>query len=269
MSLFRDRRPFYGQDPHVTKVGCEYLLCESYNESLIKVSTLTSLAPPERGGSITVWHDPTEQQVWAPELHQIDGHWYIYYAASDGNNKNHRMYVVGAAADPFGNYLFKEVLHDVWGIDMTTFTWDGKRFAVWSGWAYNGAEFPQNLYIAELLSPVEIGPRILLAEPEFSWEKSIAPILEGPQVWQQNGDLILLYSANASWTVEYATGALVLEVGGNPLNRENWVKRPTPLLTNAGHGMVIDDLFIHHRKMSSLAGWTDREIVALPAGSLL
>ena len=28
------------------------------------------------------------------ELHYLDGAWYVYVAMDDGNNKNHRMYVL-------------------------------------------------------------------------------------------------------------------------------------------------------------------------------
>ena len=40
--------------------------------------------------------------LWAPEIHSIDGRWYIYFAASDGNNANHRVFVlVSDRQDPF------------------------------------------------------------------------------------------------------------------------------------------------------------------------
>ena len=34
------------------------------------------------------------KMLWAPELHLIDGKWYIYVAACDGDNANHRMIVL-------------------------------------------------------------------------------------------------------------------------------------------------------------------------------
>ncbi len=34
------------------------------------------------------------RQIWAPELHFIKSHWYLYYTASDGMDENHRLYVL-------------------------------------------------------------------------------------------------------------------------------------------------------------------------------
>jgi GH43 family beta-xylosidase len=152
---------------------------------------------------------------------------------------------------------------DIWGIDMTTFKWRGTRYAVWSGWENNGDEFPQHLYIAEMKTPWEInGPRIKLASPYLPWETSIAPIMEGPQVWIKDGMLSILYSANASWTQEYSTGKLIL-LGTNPLNPEHWARRESPLLVNAGHGCIVDGYMVYHRKQSAWPGWSDRVVESI------
>src|SRR5690625_4253420 len=34
------------------------------------------------------------KNIWAPELHQTNGKWYLYFAADDGVDENHRMYVL-------------------------------------------------------------------------------------------------------------------------------------------------------------------------------
>ncbi len=253
----------YGQDPYVTMADGLPILCESKDEERIVLSVLDCLDRPQRMDSVTVWDDPSERQVWAPELHCVDGLWYIYYSASDGNNSSHRNYVLQAPS-PFGPYLkLGRICPDIWGIDLTRFAWwDGNDYAVWSGWEKNGAEFPQNLYIATMNSARSVVREpVCLAVPEFRWEKSIAPILEGPQVWMHDGLLSILYSANASWKQEYSTGVLTM-VGGNPMNPQHWVKRTTPLFQNAGHGCVIDGYFVYHRKLSAFPGWNDREIVS-------
>lgn len=259
----------YGQDPFVTMVDGIPLLCESVEEERITISPLDSLQSPQRMDSIVVWDDAFERQVWAPELHYINGLWYIYYTASNGDNKDHRPYIL-QSPHYFGPYIkLGRVGPDVWGIDMTQFLWwDGNRYAVWSGWENNGDEFPQNLYIAQMYSPWEIGKRIRLSVPELDWEMSIAPILEGPQVWIRDGTMSILYSGNASWKQEYSIGSLTLVGRRNLLNPEDWVKRTEPLLSNAGHGCVIENYFIYHRKMSAFPGWTDREIRTLKVTEL-
>src|SRR5258705_1937117 len=187
MNMFSDSRPLYGQDPHVTKRNNRFLLCESQDEERIVLSYLL-----EGGGRVSqiILDQEWEHQVWAPELHQIAGLWYVYYSASDGNNVNHQTMVLGAATNPFGPYHFTTPIgEDIWGIDMTVFAWKGQRYAVWSGWENHGEEFPQHLYIAPMISPVELGPRVLLDSPVFDWERSIAPIMEGPQAWIDYGTL--------------------------------------------------------------------------------
>lgn len=143
---------------------------------------------------------------------------------------------------------------------MTVFNHDGSLYAVWSGWENNGDEFPQHLYIGKMDSPSKLDTRHRISSPQYAWETSVAPILEGPQIWKDNGEIKILYSANASWTRSYSTGILSLKGGEDPLEERSWVKAKEPTETNVGHGMVIDDHFVYHRKMSLSYGWNDREI---------
>ncbi|MBC7687056.1 MAG: family 43 glycosylhydrolase, partial [Aquabacterium sp.] len=36
---------------------------------------------------------PYSKELWAPEIHFLQGKWYIYFAADSGRNINHRLYV--------------------------------------------------------------------------------------------------------------------------------------------------------------------------------
>lgn len=262
--MFEDHRPLKGQDPHLTNWGGHLLLCESIDDRQIAISTLDSLQSPQRIDTQIVWSREDEFEVWAPELHQIDGLWYIYYSFSDGNNRSHRTHVIGAGHSPFGPYHFRErVGPDVWGIDMTTFVYNGWRYAAWSGWERNNDDFPQELYIAQMNSPVDVGNRIKISHPRYPWERSVEAINEAPQAYiHPEGQLSLFFSANASWTVNYATGLLMLD--GDPLDPNDWSKLPYPLATNVGHGHAFEDQFIYHRKMSFLPGWQDREVTTMP-----
>lgn len=265
MSMFSDTRPIYGQDPFVVKYQGHHLLIQSEEEKRITVR-------PYKDDQLwrvplTVWDDPTEQQVWAPELHQIGLNWLIYYSASDGVNANHRTKVI-CAMGPFGPYhSLGNIGPDIWGIDMTVFEHERQMYAVWSGWENNGDEFPQHLYIAEMWSPFHVGPRIRLASPTLTWESSVRPIMEGPQVFHQEDRLYLTYAANASWTQDYATGLMELR-GPDPLKPGDWYRYPVPMLLNGGHGCVVDDQYIYHRKMSAFPGWNDREIVSIPVSEI-
>lgn len=98
-----------GADPWVTRDerSLKYYWCMSEGNRAIAVhasDSITSLGPKQ-----IVWRAPNEgpfsREVWAPELHQIDNRWFIYFAASDGQNKNHRAYVLASrTTDPLGEY---------------------------------------------------------------------------------------------------------------------------------------------------------------------
>ena len=267
VSAFKDKRPSFGQDPHLQPYEDGYLLVQSaYNDRRIVIKQLRFLEDFRSHPSQTIWMDAGQKQIWAPEIHHLDNRWYIYYASSDGENSNHRTYVIEAET-PFGPYhqlgKVADPDNDFWSIDTTIFEHEGQRYAAWSGWATEFAGFPQHLYLAALLSPNRIGPRSCIASPHFNWETSIQPILEGPQVLKTQEKLFLTYSANASWTNEYCVG--LLEYTGGPLLDPNsWVKGPQPILKGGGHGCFIGSSYVYHRKLSSLQGWADREIRAIP-----
>ncbi len=67
---------------------------------------------------------PYNKNVWAPELHFLSGKAYLYYAADDGINANHRMFVAeSATAGPTFSFAAKGKIYDAstdrWAIDGT------------------------------------------------------------------------------------------------------------------------------------------------------
>jgi GH43 family beta-xylosidase len=61
----------------------------------VRVSQAPNIGGPWPAQGIQVYNLSTGlADVWAPELHQIDGQFYIYVAMDDGDNANHRMYVL-------------------------------------------------------------------------------------------------------------------------------------------------------------------------------
>ncbi|MDP0977998.1 family 43 glycosylhydrolase, partial [Klebsiella pneumoniae] len=75
--------------------------------------------------------------------HEIDGKWYIYFAATQTHNLDalgmfqHRMFVLeGADSDPLTG-RWQEKGHvvtpfDTFALDATTFTHHGKRWYLWA-----------------------------------------------------------------------------------------------------------------------------------------
>src|SRR5690606_27272977 len=74
-----------GADPWVFKKDGIYYYCGS-GDGGIYVSQSEKMTDP--GERRTVWKAPEEgwnkMNIWAPELHFIEGKWYIYYAAGEG-----------------------------------------------------------------------------------------------------------------------------------------------------------------------------------------
>jgi len=72
---------------------------------------------------------PYSREVWAPELHWTQDRWHIYFAASDGQNRNHLAYVLRSKSqNPLEEYELYGPLAtgagpdgrspNIWAIDM-------------------------------------------------------------------------------------------------------------------------------------------------------
>ncbi len=258
-----------GADPWVIASGGEYYLTMTTgsNVTIWRSSALTDIA---QGASRVVWHPPAGwADIWAPELHQINGRWYVYFAADQGGkNATHRMYVL-ESTDPMGLYTPAGKIaspDDHWAIDGTVLTLRDKLYFIWSGWEGSGGA--QNLYIAPMGSPTAIsGTRVQISAPTYPWETSAAPINEGPEVLQHGDTVFVIYSANASWTNHYCLGQLTLR-GSDPLQSSSWVKSPEPVFQSSGsvygpgHASYTisprggQHWIVYHAARYSGAGWT-------------
>ena len=275
---FRERRPFPGQDPWVVAHEGSLLLVQTGGGNRrIVVKRFGDLGHMDRNVETVIWAPSgpgsRRRQLWAPELHEIDGRWFVYFSSSDGRAANHRTYVL-AADHPLGAYRalgpIHDPIHDVWAIDLTVFSHAGGRYGVWSGWEGPDDGFPQNLYIAPMANPWTIsGERRCLSRPEHAWEMSVAPVNEGPTAIGQagSGRLFLLYAADASWTQAYKTGLLEW-TGGDVADPASWRKLPRPFFADGGHACVVETSagtsLVYHRKVSADPGWSDREILTAP-----
>ncbi|MBK8023676.1 MAG: family 43 glycosylhydrolase [Chloroflexi bacterium] len=275
-----------GADPSVVFHDGAYYMVQSSGTgmSIVRSETLTGLNPVN---AVSVYQAPTGQPYsydwWAPELKWIDGQWVVYVAATDapGNNTLHRMFVLEADTDdPLGDWTMRGQVTDpdadVWAIDASVFEHDDQLYMIWSGWPEFDSGFPQNLYIAPMSDPFTIsGPRVMIGEPDKLWERSVAPINEGPQAFIHEGELSIVYSADASWTRHYKLAILHL-TGEDPLDPAAWTEIgpvfaqvPTSLTPIYGPGHNSDPIpsldgtewwFLYHAKTRSADGWDDRAI---------
>ena len=271
-------------DPSVVYSNGFYYYCKSLSDVAIGVARAARLQDIGSAPMTTVFRPPAgtghSRQIWAPELQFVAGKWYIYFAASDGDNANHRMYVLEASTpDPSGPYVFKGRVAapvDEWAIDGLTLESGGALYFIWSGWRHAGAGFPQVTYIAPMTNPWTIGgERHEIAAPELAWETSGAALMEGHSVLHRDGKIFVVYSASGSWTDHYALGMLTYE-GGNILDAASWHKTTTPVFENSaaasafgpGHNSFVkspdgsEDWIVYHAIDTSGGGWPGRSVRA-------
>lgn len=244
-----------GADPFSTYSDGYYYYTHTKGNKLVLWKT-RNLADLKNAEQKTVWTAPEggkySKNIWAPEFHIIDGKWYVYFAADDGDNANHRTYVLeNTARDPFnGSWEFKGKVAaepDRWSIDADVFTHHGILYMIWSGWEGN-TDGQQNIYIAKMKNPWTIdGGRVLISEPTYNWEKQgdlnnngnplHVNVNEGPQYLEKDGRVFIVFSASACWTDHYSLGMLSLR-GDDPLEPASWEKHPKPIFFTSKENSV-------------------------------
>ncbi|HMN46126.1 MAG TPA: glycoside hydrolase family 43 protein [Povalibacter sp.] len=236
-----------GPDPWVTRDGDDYFYMHTLGDRLAIWKT-RDIADLQHAEHKTIWtpppSGPNAQSIWAPELHRIDGKWYVYYtaAASGHDDDDHRGVFVleNDSADPLhGEWRDRGRINTRYsGIDGTTFSHAGVRYFVYS--PYVGPD--SVLAIARMSDPVTLtGPEVTLARPDLSWERQGGrQILEGPEFLAgPTGDLFLVYSASACWSDDYALGLLRAPAGSDPLDANAWKKSPVPVFAKSPENGVF------------------------------
>ena len=231
-----------GPDPWVVQKDTNYYYTHTAGNKLIlyKTNKMSSLG---KASQKTIWSPPSStaysENLWAPELHSIGNKWYMYFAADDGNNQNHRIYVVeNQAEDPMnGTWTFKGKVADAtnkWAIDATLLEYKSELFMLWSGWQ-GDTDIQQDIFIAKMSDPITISSeRVKISSPTYNWEKAGSPpfVNEGPQVLKNaSGEVFLTFSASGCWTDAYSLGLLRLQKDGDPMNPDHWTKTPTPVFS--------------------------------------
>jgi GH43 family beta-xylosidase len=238
-----------GADPWVAcKDGFYYYMNSTRsNLTIWKTRSIPDLRQAQKA---VVWTPPPtgpfSAEIWAPEIHFLQDKWYIYFAADDGKNSTHRIWVLeNASPDPVqGQWTMKGKLSDAsdkWAIDASVFENKGRLYALWSGWEgeTNGT---QNIYIAAMKNPWTIeGARSKLSSPAYPWETfgDLGPrsdsahvnVNEGPEILPHDDRLFLIYAASGCWTDNYCLGMMMASIGSDLLDPGSWEKYPRPVLS--------------------------------------
>lgn len=231
-------------DPYVIQKDTNYYYLHTVGNRIQiwktgKMSKLRDVLP------VNVFYAPSSggnsRDIWAPELFFLDGKWYIYYTASDGNDREHRIWVLeNSNADPTqGTWTDKGKLitqpANLWSIDATVFQQDTSLFLIWSGRPYvaGATDLTQNLYISKMADPLTLtGPTVQIASPQNDWEKRGFPVNEGPEILKnQAGQTFLMFSGSYCGDDRYSLGLMRLKEGSDPMNPDNWTKFASPVFT--------------------------------------
>ena len=248
---------------------------------LRKADTIEGLS--DDSTEITIWKAPESgtmaKHVWAPELHQIDGTWYVFFAAGNSDNVwAIRPYVlVCQGDDPYdaenwvdenGNAEIHAATSEQSGyfdsmsLDMTYFTntdEDGTEhhYVIWAELS------PSSLYMQEI-DPQQPwtgkGEVILLTEPEYGWERDSELVNEGPAILKHDGKIFCTFSASGTGP-EYCIGLLYADEDADLMDADSWTKLSYPILTSQdvpgeygpGHNSFTVDadgnpVFVYHAR---------------------
>ena len=282
------RQPWIMQraDPYVLHKDGYYYFTGSMPKydgiALRRCESLKGLAEAEE---TIIWkrHEsgPMSEHVWAPELHYLDGKWYVYFAAGEKEDIwKIRPYVLECESqDPLaGPWVEKGMMQaadddafsfQAFSLDMTIFESNGKRYCIWAEKVGVGRQI-SNLYIAKMQSPVKLETaQVLLTTPDYDWERYGFWVNEGPAVIHHGGKLFLTYSASDTG-INYCVGMLSADEDADLLDPKSWKKERYPVLrTNENLGIYgpghnsftideeVRDIMVFHAR-------TEKEIVGNP-----
>lgn len=200
-----------------------------------------------------VWHahesGVMSRHIWAPELHRLDGCWYIYFAAGEKDDGwKIRPWVLRCRDEDPATGAWEECgmleradgdefSFTAFSLDMTVFELRGKRYCIWAEKVSVGRMI-SNLYIAELETPLKMKtPQMLLTSPTYAWERHGFWVNEGPTVIEHQGRVYMTYSASDT-SAAYCMGLLWMDEDADPMDISAWHKMNRPVFgTNAQRGI--------------------------------
>lgn len=274
-------------DPFVTKGPDEYYYFTAsypayettfngYDRIILRKSeTVLGLATAEEH---TIWTAHKEgnmgAHIWAPEIHYIDGVWYVFFAAGDREDVWHiRPYVLKCNGQDPINDSYEELgmmqpfeqdsaSFTNFSLDMTHFENNGEHYLIWA--EYRDDE--SVLFMAKINSEEPnklICNPMMLSRPEYDWERIRFKVNEGPAVLKSDDKIIVFFSASGTGE-EYCVGMTWAYADSNLMDINSWHKKSTPILSTKdlvdevgpGHNsFVVDEngklLIVYHARPQS------------------
>lgn len=247
-----------------------------YDKIVLRRSeTIEGLAKAEE---ITIWdcddHSNNEfRYIWAPEIRLVDDQYYVFYTSSieSGSPWGIRPHVLKCMdADDIMNPASWQAMgimqansgdtqaFTAFSLDMTVLENQGRWYVIWPQ-----SNDYSSLFIAEIAKEEPwkcISNSVKISIPEYSWERQVENVNEGPSVIKNNGKIYVAFSA-AGTGPEYCIGLLSIDEDADMLDAASWKKQGYPVLTSAdvpgeygpGHNsFTVDedgnDIFVYHAR---------------------
>ncbi|MBN2484951.1 MAG: family 43 glycosylhydrolase [Bacteroidales bacterium] len=260
-------------DPYVVYKDGYYYFCATEHNG-VKIRKSEKLHEVAKASAVVVWEPDGNTQfgpVWAPELHYIQGKWYIYTTAKPcgGDCQLNSVVLEGTTQNPQDPFIYKGILAG--GIDGTVLQTDND--SLYFVWMRDEGGTTYDISIAPMVSPVELGlPKVRISrEPFFGWETRDQHCNEGPAILKRGNKIHIVYSASASWTRWYCLGRFT-NSDGNLLSALSWEKSPDPIFQQSEYNGVYstghcsfttspdgsEDWIMYHAKGTTANGWDGR-----------
>ncbi len=179
-----------------------------------------------------------DRNLWAPELHFVDGRWFIYYAAGNSLDPyDVRIRVIESdSANPMeGTWKDRGRLRTGWdslSLDATSFELRGQRYLLWAQRLTRSPASSMDLYIARMKDPLTLaGKAVMIGHADRPWEMR-DPLnlkMQGPAVLLRNCRVFVAYSSNAT-DARYCVGLLEASDKAELLDPASWMKLQGPAL---------------------------------------
>jgi beta-xylosidase len=243
-----------------------------------KAETIQGLATaPETQILNTSTYSDIRTRLWAPEIHEVGGSIYIFFASDPQTGQfNPQCRVMKLrdggdmtkAADweqPIrvkgkdGTSNLSDLVIGGITLDMTTFNVNGTQYLMWSQSAGNSW-----IYLAtvdESQPWVLTSDPLLIAKPDYGWDNNDNSYVdEGPYAIITDEKVFITFSGSSTGT-PYVVGLLEVGKDKNLMDADNWIKWNFPVLTpfsvegelGPGHNSYCTDedgnlIFVYHAR---------------------
>lgn len=241
-------------DPNVFLFrGKYYFIATNENgQKNLNIRTADTILALKDAPSVTIWSANSSGamsgSIWAPELHEVGGNLYIFFAAGSPSWNTVQSHVMklkegGNPLSPSDwespikvrNKAGEDLYTQGITLDMTYFGHKEEHYLVW---AQREITSPVNgssdLYIAKI-NPEEpwklTTDPVRIARPDYGWDRRTTPVDEGPFALK-HGDKVFLTFSGSGVDQTYVIGLLTADEDSDLLNPASWTKSNYPILAS-------------------------------------